>query len=162
MARFMPGHATSFNITNAKEFLGKLHEEQKDFIASRCLSGRHALNAIITAYHLHEWVWGEWLQNHHDLRKAWGVNSADDFRQYLSKRPCPAFKAHVTSPMAQSILKIRLKRVTITVLSSEAFSKMTPSTLVIFGLIGAAGNKEPKTSSMNLWSFGTSFSRKTK
>jgi hypothetical protein len=89
-----PDHSASFGITNAKQFLDKLHEEQKDFVASRCLSVRHALNAIITAYHLHEWVWGEWLQKRHDLRKQWGVNSADDFREYLSsdRLLCPAFE----------------------------------------------------------------------
>jgi hypothetical protein len=88
----MTSHSASFEIANAKQFLEKLHEEQKDFVASDCLSGRHALNAIITAYHLHEWVWGEWLQKRDDLRKEWGVNSPKDFRKYVSNGLCPALE----------------------------------------------------------------------
>jgi hypothetical protein len=45
---------SSFGITTAREFLEKLHQEHHDFAGSRFLSARHALNAIITAYHLHE------------------------------------------------------------------------------------------------------------
>jgi hypothetical protein len=86
-------HSASFGITNAKQFLGKLHDDQKDFIASHCLSARHALNAIITAHHLHEWVWREWLQTRHDLRKEWGVNCKEDFHKYLSgDQLCPALE----------------------------------------------------------------------
>lgn len=90
----MSSHSASLGITNAKQFLEKLHEEQKDFVASDCLSGRHALNAIITAYHLHEWVWGEWLQKRHDLRKEWGVNSPGEFCRRLSNNNqfCPALE----------------------------------------------------------------------
>src|SRR5262245_40879910 len=89
----MPSHSASFGITNAKQSLAKLHEEQTDFVTSHCLSERHALNATITAYHLHEWVWGEWLQKREDLRKEWGVNCADDFRKYLSAdQICPAME----------------------------------------------------------------------
>jgi hypothetical protein len=83
---------TSFNITSAKSFLCKLHEEKNDFAASHCLSARHALNAIITAYHLHEWVWGECLKEHPDLIYAWGLRkhkSAEDFEK-LVDRFCPA------------------------------------------------------------------------
>jgi hypothetical protein len=47
---------TSFGITTAKQFFSKLIEEQKDFRASHCLSEQHAINAIITAYHLCDWV----------------------------------------------------------------------------------------------------------
>jgi hypothetical protein len=63
----------TFGVTTAKEFLEKLHEEQADFVASHCLSTRHALNAIITAYHLHEWVWGECCADRPDLIKKWGL-----------------------------------------------------------------------------------------
>jgi hypothetical protein len=89
----MAGHATSFNITSAKEFLDKLHEEQKDFVASDCMSERHALNAIITAYHLHEWVWADWLQNSNDLRKKWNVDNHKQFFKKLTANDlCPALE----------------------------------------------------------------------
>jgi len=57
----------SFGITTARDFLNKLVEEQRDFEASHCLSARHAINAVMTAYHLHEWVWGEFVKNRPDL-----------------------------------------------------------------------------------------------
>jgi hypothetical protein len=88
----MSNHSASFGTTNAKQFLEKLHDEQKDFVASNCLSERHALNAIITAYHLHEWVWGEWLQKRQDLRKEWGVNSSGEFGRRLANQYCPALE----------------------------------------------------------------------
>jgi hypothetical protein len=84
----------TFGATTAKEFLDKLHEEQADFIASHCLSTRHALNAIITAYHLHEWVWGECRANRPELIKKWGLapkRGADEFLAYLIGQ-CPGIE----------------------------------------------------------------------
>jgi hypothetical protein len=87
---------TSFGISTAKEFLEKLHEEQKDFVATHCLSERHALNAIITAYHLHEWVWGECRSRRPDLIQNWGLTAkkdADEFRVYLADQTrCPGIE----------------------------------------------------------------------
>lgn len=57
----------SFGITTARDFFNKLVEEQRDFEASHSLSARHAINAVMTAYHLHEWVWGEVVKNRPDL-----------------------------------------------------------------------------------------------
>jgi hypothetical protein len=84
---------TSFGISTSKEFLEKLHEEQKDFIATDCLSARHALNAIITAYHLHEWVWAE-CRHRSDLIQKWGLTSKkepEEFRAYLAGG-CPGIE----------------------------------------------------------------------
>jgi hypothetical protein len=83
-------HNASFGITTAKQFLEKLHKEQNDFIRSLCLSARHALNAIITAYHLHEWVWGE-CEKRDDLHNAWGANSLEAFKKYVAAQ-CPALE----------------------------------------------------------------------
>jgi hypothetical protein len=86
---------TSFGISTSKEFLDKLHEEQKDFVATHCQSARHALNAIITAYHLHEWVWGEY-RDRSDLIQKWGLTSkkdAKEFRAYLADQTrCPGIE----------------------------------------------------------------------
>ena len=49
-----------FDIVTSQEFLAKLEADCTDFKAQPD-SARHALNCIITAYHLHEWVWGDWL-----------------------------------------------------------------------------------------------------
>ena len=63
---------TSFEIATAKDFLSKLKEEQNDFTASHSLSSRHAVNAILTAYHLQEWVWKECGKCRPDLIVKWG------------------------------------------------------------------------------------------
>jgi len=88
----MSDHRASFEITSARQFLEKLHEDQKDFAASHCLSGRHVLNAIITAYHLHEWIWGEWLEKCNNLRKEWGVDCAESFHEHLASKRCAALE----------------------------------------------------------------------
>src|SRR4051794_4521490 len=88
----------TFAIIAARHLLEKLHEEQRDFIASDCLSSRHALNAIITAYHLHEWVWAECCVQRSYLIARWGFaeaagNDPAPFRKYLTDPTrCPALE----------------------------------------------------------------------
>ena len=48
----------SFGIRTPTDLLNKLIEDQRDFEESHCLSARHAINATMTAYHLHE----KWLE----------------------------------------------------------------------------------------------------
>ena len=50
---------SSFGLNTALDFFQKLRQERADFIQSGCLDPRHALNAIMTAYHLCEWVFPE-------------------------------------------------------------------------------------------------------
>jgi hypothetical protein len=50
---------SSFGLNSAADFLQKLRQERADFIQSSCLDPRHALNAVMTAYHLCEWVFPE-------------------------------------------------------------------------------------------------------
>jgi hypothetical protein len=87
---------TSFGISTARDFLEKLHEEQKDLMATHCLSERHALNAIMTAYHLHEWVWNGCRTHRPDLIKKWGLNpkkNEKEFRVYLADPTrCPGIE----------------------------------------------------------------------
>jgi hypothetical protein len=85
----MSGRSASRGVANAKQFLGKLHGRQKDFAAMH-LSERHALNALTTAYHLHEWVWGE-CEKRDDLRNVWRVNSIEEFHRYIIEQ-CPALE----------------------------------------------------------------------
>ena len=66
----------SFAIKTATDFLHKLRDEQADFVARDCLSERHALNAVMTAYHLHEWVWGDFAKRRSDLYRAWRLSPA--------------------------------------------------------------------------------------
>src|SRR5579862_2437461 len=45
-----------FDINNSRDFLSKLEMDYADFKVQPD-SARHALNCIITAYHLKDWVW---------------------------------------------------------------------------------------------------------
>jgi hypothetical protein len=54
-----------FDIETSEDFLNKLEAEYADFKAQPD-STRQALNCIMTAYHLHEWVWGDWLKTDHE------------------------------------------------------------------------------------------------
>ncbi len=42
-------------INDGCRFLQKLRDERRDFVVSNCLDPRHAINAVMTGYHLCEW-----------------------------------------------------------------------------------------------------------
>ena len=98
---------TSFNITTPTALLRKLLQEQDDFTKENCLNERHALNAVMTAYHLHEWVWWAFLKEGPDVRSALqlppdknGRISIRSFRDWLGmEKQCPAFAdaRHITN-----------------------------------------------------------------
>jgi hypothetical protein len=46
-------------------------------------SARRALNCIITAYHLHEWVWGDWLKADYATWKKLGIRDRNSFQAWL-------------------------------------------------------------------------------
>ena len=50
------------NINNSCDFYRKLLDEFDDFMADLD-SARHAMNFAITAHHLHEWVWNDYLKD---------------------------------------------------------------------------------------------------
>jgi hypothetical protein len=84
----------TFGINTSKALLEKLTEELRDFEGADCLSARHAINAVMTAYHLHEWVWGELVKNRLDLHNTWRLSpgkraNCSDFKDWI-KRQCPA------------------------------------------------------------------------
>lgn len=85
----------SFGITTARDFLNKLIEDQRDFEASHCQSARHAINAIMTAYHLHEWVWCEFVEPRSNLRLDFCIDARRkklaEKRKQKEVSPCSAF-----------------------------------------------------------------------
>jgi len=58
-----------FDIKTADDFYAVLVADFDDFM-DEPHSGRRALHCAITAYHLHEWVWGDWLRRRLRLRPA--------------------------------------------------------------------------------------------
>jgi hypothetical protein len=84
----------TFGITTPRALLEKLTEELRDFEAADCLSARYAINAVMTAYHLHEWVWGELVKKRLDLHSTWRLSpgrraNRGDFKDWI-KGQCPA------------------------------------------------------------------------
>ncbi len=75
-----------FNITTASDFYSMLVEDFDDFVKEPH-SARRAMHCAITAYHLHEWVWGDWLSKSKAAREALGVSGRDKdlFLQWIDQ-----------------------------------------------------------------------------
>jgi len=72
----------SFGLRSAADFLQKLRDERRDFVISNCLDPRHAINAVMTGYHLVEWVYGE-----NAGRPGFEHKDVDAFRETLKALP---------------------------------------------------------------------------
>lgn len=79
-----------FDIITAGDFLEKLEADFDDFMKEPH-SARHALNCAITAYHLHEWVWGDWLKTDYATWRTLGIRDKDSFLAWIDKA-CVWFK----------------------------------------------------------------------
>ena len=79
-----------FDITTYRDFHAKLKADFDDFVKEPD-SARLALNCIITAYHLHEWVWGDWLKAEHTVWRTLGIRDKESFVAWI-EREWPAFK----------------------------------------------------------------------
>ena len=80
-----------FDIINSRAFYAKLVADFDDFMKEP-YSARLALNCAITAYHLHEWVWGDWLKSDYAVWKVLGIRDKDTFLAWID-RVCPWFPA---------------------------------------------------------------------
>ena len=84
-----------FNIVTSYDFLLKLEADFEDFEQAPH-SARSALNCALSAYHLYEWVWGDWLKADSTCQKILGIagKSAKERRVGFLKfivRACPWF-----------------------------------------------------------------------
>ena len=52
--------------------------------------GRLALNCAMTAYHMHEWVSGDWLKTDYAVWKELGIRDIETFLAWID-RACPWF-----------------------------------------------------------------------
>jgi hypothetical protein len=71
-----------FDIEKSEDFYRKLVEDYDDFMASPS-SARLALNCILTAYHLYEWVWGDWLKSDRALKSKLNIRTKADFLKWI-------------------------------------------------------------------------------
>jgi hypothetical protein len=78
-----------FSIDTSRDFLAKLEADFADYEREPG-SGRLALNCAMTAYHMHEWVWGDWLKTDHAAWKALGIRDVETFLAWID-RACPWF-----------------------------------------------------------------------
>lgn len=78
-----------FDIETCRDFHKKLNADFDDFVKEQD-SARLAMNCVITAYHLHEWVWGDWLKTAYSAWKELGIRDKDSFLAWI-ERECPAF-----------------------------------------------------------------------
>jgi hypothetical protein len=73
-----------FDIIKSRDLLAKAEAEYADFKLNPD-SSRHGLNCIITIYHLHEWVWGDWLKRDDVTKGKLGVNDLRGFKSWLDQ-----------------------------------------------------------------------------
>jgi hypothetical protein len=74
-----------FDINNSVDFYAKLLAEFDDFAADNS-SSRHAMNFCITAHHLYDWVWGDFLKKDDALRQKLGVGKRkEDFAKWIEE-----------------------------------------------------------------------------
>lgn len=78
-----------FDIESAADFYRMLVEDFDDFMANQA-SSRHALHCAITGYHLHEWVWGDWLPRDVGTLAKLGIRDRKGFLVWID-RACPWF-----------------------------------------------------------------------
>jgi hypothetical protein len=73
-----------FDINNSRDFYVKLLADFDDFM-ERQDSARHAMNCAITAHHMHDWVWNDYLKNDESTRKRMGIpRDKNDFTRWIS------------------------------------------------------------------------------
>ncbi len=83
--------ANMFDLTTSTDFYAMLVEDFDDFM-SEPHSARRALHCAITAYHLREWVWRDWLENDELVKNALSVSDQASFNAWVN-RSCVWFLA---------------------------------------------------------------------
>jgi hypothetical protein len=77
--------AAMFGITNYEEFYAMLVEDFDEFMKNR-QSARCAMHCAITAYHLYEWVWGDWLKTDHATKTKLGITDRASFLSWIDNK----------------------------------------------------------------------------
>ena len=73
-----------FDIKTSRDFYEKLLEDLGD-LQGHSASARHAINCAITAYHMHEWVWGDWLNKDYATWNKLGIRDKDTFVKWIDE-----------------------------------------------------------------------------
>jgi hypothetical protein len=73
-----------FDMTTSRDFLWKLEADFDDFM-KKPHSVRLAVNCALTAYHLYEWVWGDWLKTDYATWKSLGIRDKESFLAWIDQ-----------------------------------------------------------------------------
>jgi hypothetical protein len=73
-----------FDIETSKDFYAALVSDFDDYM-DEPHSARRALHCAMTAFHLHEWVWGDWLKRDHVVQKKLGIRDFDTYLKWLNR-----------------------------------------------------------------------------
>lgn len=80
------GSPLLFGIATAQDFYGMLVDDFDDFM-DEPHSARRAIHCAVSAYHLHDWVWGERLARDAALRQAIGCgDSKSEFVRWIASK----------------------------------------------------------------------------
>lgn len=71
-----------FEIENSADYYAMLVTDFDEFMADP-QSGRKAIHCAISAYHMHDWIWHDWLKDRRDIRKELGLTNFEVFKEYL-------------------------------------------------------------------------------
>jgi hypothetical protein len=71
-----------FDIASSEDFYAALVSDFDDLMTEPH-SARRALHCAMTAYHLHEWVWGDWLKHDEQVKAALGIRDKDSYVEWL-------------------------------------------------------------------------------
>ncbi|HEY5063718.1 MAG TPA: hypothetical protein VIJ04_02645 [Xanthobacteraceae bacterium] len=72
-----------FDIRNSRDFYAKLLADFDDFMENQ-ESARHAMNCAITAHHMHDWVWSDYLKSDEGIRNNMGIpKDKGDFSRWI-------------------------------------------------------------------------------
>lgn len=75
--------AITFAIENSEDFYSMLVADFDEFHVEQT-SSRLAIHCAITAYHMTDWVWGDWLKKDAKTRSALGIGTRQDsFRAWI-------------------------------------------------------------------------------
>lgn len=73
-----------FDVVTARDFYAMLVQDFDDFI-DKPHSARRAMHCAISAYHLHEWVWADWLKADRQVRDLLNVQSKGEFVEWIGR-----------------------------------------------------------------------------
>jgi len=72
-----------FDFRDSRDFYLKLLADFDDFMENQD-SARHAMNCAITAHHMHDWVWNDFLKGDETTRKRMGISKdKTDFVRWI-------------------------------------------------------------------------------